>query len=148
MKKKKAMLNQKSKETSRSAVSVVRSCVFSNLFASMLWLVLLLLFSALLSKSENPGKFISPIGFGCSAVSAFACGLFAGKMSKNPGILCGLICGGVFVIIMFVLSFAFADSTGNIVYSTALLVCVLACSVIGAKLGSKPKSRTKRVSRR
>ncbi len=147
MKKTKAPKKKKTKVPSSGGANNVLSCVIAVGVAIVLWLVLVLVFSAIASKNSDPGKLITPLGFASSCLSAFVCGMVSGKLTREKGVLCGLISGGMFTLILFVMSFVFPGENG-IVYATSLLFSILLASVLGARLASKPKSRTKRASHR
>lgn len=101
------------------------------------WLFLLLVFALALSRADDPGRFVIPAVLVLAAVSAFAAGFAAGRLSRAGAVAAGLLTGAALLCVVWLISLVLGrDET---VSSTLLKVAVgadfLLFSFLGAMFG-------------
>lgn len=92
--------------------------------------IIILLMAAVLSAGNIPAMMIAPFSAAAGAIGAFAGGFFAAKLLGERGIVCGLISG----IIFFLLLWASGGIFGLGGYSVSVLIKA-AVSLAAAMLG-------------
>lgn len=147
MKSRKTAAGAVRKNTATGAGNFGRAVLLGNAAAVVLWIALLLIFSAGIKSREDPAKFIAPLGFTSTAVSSILCGIIAGKIRKESGFLTGLAAGAVFMLVLLVSSVTFANSHAGVLYRTALCLSVLLLSSIGGRLGAKHRKTVRHRAR-
>jgi len=85
---------------------MMRPVAVSVVLGALVCVVLLLLFSVVISAGSVPQSAIDPMAVLAVSAGAFASGLSCAKIVKRNGLVCGLCCGVIFSVIVLICSLA------------------------------------------
>lgn len=121
------------------------------MIASLLFSFLLLLIASGIAVSySDPDALLFPLSFLILAVSSLFCGVIAMRLSHAEALPTGMVAGGLWVLITFILSLTIGDGVGSLptVYAFALRIpqflLVLLGSFIAKRRPRKITSRRRR----
>lgn len=130
---------------SGSIKKIVKSSFFGIIIGLAVGFALMLLFNIIAFGRENPSAFVAPFALASLFSSAFVCGFCSAKNNGREYILCGIISGTIYVLIIFLISLFIhrAGDTGTkLLPSIITRLIVLASSIAGGFLASKKKAAT------
>ena len=119
-------------------------------------LALLLALSFAAYSNSDPNALISPLGITALILTSVLCGFIAARRGGRAIALCGLMGGGLFSTLLFVLSQLFSDESrdalslgASTVVSLLLHLGIIVLAIVGAILSdaiksSAPKKKRKR----
>ena len=98
-------------------------------------LILLLIFSILLTYSNISENIIAPTIITITAISIFIGSTIANfKMNKN-GMLNGALIGGIYLIIIYLFSSIINQEISLTIYSVIMIIASIICGMFGGVLG-------------
>jgi putative membrane protein (TIGR04086 family) len=128
----------------KRGAGLIRSTVLSFLFSVFFAVVLLMLSAVLLSRYDDPSRWMHIVGVLSPAITAFFGGILAGKAEGKQGALAGLLGGLPFVLLLFIVS-RFVGGVGLSALLTLLsYTALLLLFVLGGTLGASKKTRRRR----
>lgn len=134
-------------ESDHSAHRMVKDLSKSLLFSTTVGLLLLIAAALIAYFSSDPDRRILPLAFLASGLTAFLGGIAAVRIHGSGALLCGLLNGGVLMLLMMLASIFFIPyaSGYRAGISCLLHVLFLCISVAGGFVGlKKRKNRKKR----
>ena len=128
-------------------VNFIKNCLKGVLAAIVSSAVLLLVLSFIAYTRADPDSYV-PIFAGIALyVSAFICGFVAVKKNRESGLLCGLVSGTIFTVLIVALSLAMRTSdAGGSSLKWVMYLVVLGISILGGVVGV-PSGKAKRNKR-
>ncbi|MBR6682455.1 MAG: TIGR04086 family membrane protein [Clostridia bacterium] len=128
-------------------VNFIKNCLKGVLAAIVSSTVLLLVLSFIAYTRADPDSYV-PIFAGIALyVSAFICGFVAVKKNRESGLLCGLVSGAIFTVLIVALSLAMRTSdAGGSSLKWVMYLVVLGISILGGVVGV-PSGKAKRNKR-
>ena len=136
-------MSPKNQVSEHSAVSRnIRPVAMSVLFGGIVCAAVLLLLALVVSTQSVPQAMIDPMAIFALSVGAFVAGFSCAKAIRRGGLLCGIVCGAVFSLIMLICSLAVSDA-GFGVPALFRIVFILLSSMLGGVLGVNTKKRRK-----
>lgn len=130
------------KHDEKRRASLVRPVLMAAGFTLLLLLVLSLILSGLFASIDISAVFLTPAAVLSLAVSCFAGGFFAARITKARGLTAGVLMGGTVYGIMLMLSLLFVRSGVGVMALAKLLLMLTACGVggiLGVNLFTKRK---------
>lgn len=127
---------------SSAAKRNIRPVAMSVLLGGIVTTAILLLLSLVVSTQSIPQAMIDPMAIFALSVGAFVAGFACAKALRRGGLLCGLICGIAFSLILLICSFAISDSGFGIPAMLKILFMLLS-AMLGGVLGVNTKKRRK-----
>ena len=118
------------KNENGSALTNLKRIFVGVLMGIAVFLLLLLLFSLIMTISAVPDGFSSVFSFVALSLGAFASGFFALWKIGKSGLINGLICGGILAAIHLLLSLVFGDG-GRLVFILISVIIELVLSTLG-----------------
>lgn len=120
----------------------LKAALIAILFGELVTMGALLLFSLALCRLEVP-----PLAADCMAVAAAAAGALTagyscGRLLKEKGLLLGMLCGGLLLLILFLFSVGFHQSASPVTLCVKA-GAVLLCAALGGILGVNRRKRIK-----
>lgn len=142
-------MKTKKNTNSPRAVSSVKAILTGAVSGIIVWTILLFLFAFFIAKLSEPENFIIPAVFVLAAVSALLSGIICTAMSGKRSFLPALICGGILLLLVFILSVACAKPDNNTSMALKALLCAdfVVFSLLGAKF-AMPSTKSKRKRRK
>lgn len=150
MKNKKAKLKRPSPNNESSLEQAAKFSLAGLAITVAISAALLLLGTAIAISTVDPLSLIAPIGYVSTFISAILGGFACAKLNKRSPYACAALCGGEFVLLSMLLSFALPHTlaSGMTVWTRlAIHVASLVAFPLGALLGvkaSKPKRKKRR----
>ncbi len=128
-----------------------KNCIKGLLASLLASVILLFVFTWICYTREDPSMMISILGMVALYLSAFIGGFIASRFNRQNGLLSGLATGGVFMLVVIMLSFILRsgkESVGFVTWLLFLLITVV--SAVGGYLGvpSGKKRRRKNKKKR
>ena len=129
--------NRASSRRKRRKEPLVKACLFGSAGALLTLAVCLLVFSAVLCGTENPGPLCLPLALFSFYAGALAAGILSVRFSGD-GVVSGLLGGCMYAAAVFLLSLlplpsaSVPSSVGHI-----LLLLALPASALGSVLGHR-----------
>ncbi len=117
-----------------SALAAAACCLFA--------LLLCLLFAAAASSLDDPTAHLALYGEIVFAVTMLLCGFVGAKLAPDARFLCGMLAGGILLLLTIAASFAFGG--GNFAKSAVLCGIGVFLAAVGALLGAKEPKRKRR----
>lgn len=118
-------------------------------------LALLLAMSLAAYSNSDPDKLISPLGISALILTSVLCGFISARRGGRAIALCGLMGGGLFSALLFVLSWLFSDESRASLslgasngVSLLLHIGVILLALVGAILSDAIKSSSPKKKRR
>jgi len=135
--------------TKVKAHSMLKSIFIGAGIGIILWALLLVAVSALLSGLDEPEKFVSAAAFLLIALCSFVSGIVSVKLAGEHNILPGFASGVVLLLIVWALSLALSRSDGFISLPLKLIVVFnfLFFALLGALAGRPSRKIKRRVGR-
>ncbi len=122
--------------------SIAAAALKAQLAVAISGLVLLLLFCAIASSSEDPDSMITPLSLCALFLSSF-CGGFSSVRLSGDGLLSGIASGAVTSAVIFLLSlFPLADTGSNGGNTLLCYLCIIASAAAGAIIGKRRKNKS------
>ena len=117
-----------------SALAAAACCLFA--------LLLCLLFAAAASSLDDPTAHLALYGEIVFAVTMLLCGFVGAKLAPDARFLCGMLAGGILLLLTIAASFAFSGSS----FARAAVLCGIGVflAAVGALLGAKEPKRKRR----
>ncbi len=142
-------MKKKKPQGTPKTVSAVKAIFTGAVSGIIVWTVLLFIFAFFIAKLSQPENFIIPAVFVLAAVSALIAGIICTYILKKRSFLPGLACGGILLLLVFILSVACAkpDTDASIALKALLCADFVVFSLLGAKLaapGTKSKRKRKK----
>lgn len=119
---------------------MIRPVAVSVVLGAVVCVVILVLFSLLLSSRTVPQPMIDPMATFAMSVGAFSSGLACAKIIHRNGLMCGLICGIIFSAIILACSFIVPDSEIGL-GALIKIMFMLFSAMLGGVLGVNAKIR-------
>ncbi len=114
-------------------------------------LLLTVLLSLALYATADPNRYIAPMSLSILFISSLLGGFVSVKQNKSSALLCGLVYGGMLLVLTLVVSLFFDNSYSSeysLIMSIGLRGIAVALSILGAFIGSgrkkKPSFKRKR----
>lgn len=121
---------------------IIPCSLFGCAAATALAVLLTIIMAAVIYKTADPAHYVVPSAFSALYISAFIGGIATTRLNGGSALLCGLLCGAVFMILGLLLSL-FIPSTISadygIVGGLSLRLFIIVCSVFGAFIGTTKK---------
>ena len=134
-------------EGGTGALDTVKSsfmgCGAAIVVALLLWFVS----AAVAYANADPDTFVGTFGLATSYISAIAAGFVSVRINKRNALVCGLMSGTAFALLLFLVSRFFDESYSSgysLPISIALRASTLLMSVLGAFIGIHKKSKPRR----
>lgn len=140
------MKKRKSTGTSgKKGNTFVKSILWGAGIGIIVWLLLLVGVSALISGMAEPEKFVTAVAFVLIAVSSFVSGITSGKMSGIKNVLPGLASGAVMLFVVWMMSLAVSNGKSDMSILLKLIIAFnfLFFAMFGAFV-VKPSGKIKR----
>lgn len=122
-------------------------CSLMGALVAVLTAVLLaFVLAAILYKTADPARYVTPTAFSALYVSALLGGFTATRLNKGSALLCGLAVGVLLVALAFVASLPVGNKLSSdygITLSVALRAAVIGCALMGAFIGAAKSFDTK-----
>ncbi len=133
--------------------STPRSIMLGLFWTCVLSLILLVLFSAIVYSTPDPGSLVLPTALAAAYLSAFFGGFAAAWLNRGDPLPCGLMTGGAFFVVMLLLSLVIpggAESKVGFWTSAGLHALIILFSLLGAFAGTslRESGRHKRHKKR
>ena len=144
LKKRKNISSQKGK-----ANSLIKSIFIGSGVGIVIWALLLVGASSVISGFDEPENFVTVTAFALIALCSFISGMIAVKLSGVRNILPGFASGGILLLIVWALSLALSRSDGAMSLPLKLIIVFnfLFFALLGA-LAGRPSGKVKRRSAR
>ena len=135
--------------TKVKAHSMLKSIFIGSGIGIILWALLLVAVSALLSGLDEPEKFVSAAAFLLIALCSFVSGIVSVKLAGEHNILPGVASGGVLLLIVWALSLVLSPSDGAISLPLKLILVFnfMFYALLGALAGRPSRNIKRRVGR-
>ncbi|MBQ3064104.1 MAG: hypothetical protein IJC99_04810 [Clostridia bacterium] len=131
-----------------SFAGILKSAGLALLIAGGIGILLLLLFSALLLRTKNPGGLVDVAALVALALTALSAGFAATRLYRRRlPLFCGLATGALLLLLLIALALLMPRAGGGIL-RTLCYAAVPCLSVLGAWLGAGEKAIKKRPKRR
>ncbi len=128
-------------------VNFIKNCLKGVLAAIISSAVLLLALSFVAYTRADPDSYVSIFAGIALYVSAFMCGFVAVKKNRESGLLCGLLSGGIFTVLIVLMSLlARTTDGGGSPLRWVMYLIVVAISMLGGVVGV-PSGKAKRNKR-
>ena len=142
-------MKTKKNTNSPRTVSSVKAILTGAVSGIIVWSGLLFLFAFIIAKLSQPENFIIPTVFILAALSSLLSGIVCTSMSGKRAFLPAIVCGGIFLFLVFVLSVACAKPDNDASLTLKALLCAdfMVFSLLGAKFampGAKSKRKRKK----
>lgn len=127
------------------ANSLIKSILIGAGIGIIVWVILLVASSAVISGFEEPEKFVTVIAFALIALCSFASGIVSVKLSGTKNVLPGFASGLILLFAVWMLSLALSSDTGTMSLPLKLILVFnfLFFSLLGAFAG-RPSTKVKR----
>lgn len=131
--------------TKVKAHSMLKSIFIGSGIGIVLWALLLVAVSAVLSGLDEPEKFVSAAAFLLIALCSFVSGIVSVKLTGEHNIMPGFASGGVLLLLVWALSLALSRSDGVMSLPLKLIIVFnfLFFAFLGA-LAGRPSRKIKR----
>ena len=123
---------------------LLRGVAFGLLVSVLTGASLLCISALLLMQTNDPGKNASLLGFICLCITALVGGIASGKRNKGQGALAGLLLGGIWLLLLFVLSLFVKGESPSILYSLLTRLTLLLFALFGGIWGGSTSRRRRR----
>lgn len=123
--------------------SFIRPVCFGVGSALVVCLVLLFIFSFLMSKMDISASLISPITIAITAVTGFVSGFVCARITRKNGLVMGAICSAILFLIFWLFS-AICLKEGISVLGIVKLVLLVVSGCLGGVLGVNKKERRRK----
>ncbi len=123
-------------------LGTIKPILYGVLAGIIVCLVCILLFAALLSSQNMPQAVIGPMATFAVSLGGLSGGFVCAKLTRENGMLNGLLCGAALALVMMLVSFGFSDS-GLGIPALFKAVFILLASAIGGIMGVNTRSRKK-----
>lgn len=124
---------------------LVKSCLFGVLGAIIISAVLLLVFNYICYINDDPDKYLGVLGVGALLSAAFFGGFISSRLNRESGLVCGLITGVLFVLLVILISFSMqTDANGMTTKSYLFFALVPIISAVAGLLGLPSKKKKKK----
>ncbi len=131
----------------QSADSIINARTFfrSGILSVAVTILLMLVFSLISYKLDNPGAYVKPFAYAALAISALMTGFISSRMQGRSHLISGLVGGFITVIFMFLLSLFFRGGEGvSALASLGIYALYILISGIGGILGGVKRVKTRR----
>jgi len=118
----------------------VRPVAFSVLAGAVACMIVLLIFSFVLSTQNIPQSLVDPMATVSICVGAFVSGLVCGKIIHRKGLVCGLVCGIALSFVLLLASLGISDG-GFGIPALFKIVFILLFAMLGGVLGINTRKR-------
>ena len=132
--------------TASSAMYVPKGIIPCSLAGTVIAIVLAVLINfimaAVIYKTADPARYIVPAAFTSLYIAAFTGGGSASRLNGGSALLCGMLCGSIFIATGFMLSLFIQNGASDeygIIGGLSLRVAIIFCSVFGAFIGTTKK---------
>lgn len=124
---------------------LVKSCLFGVLGAVIMSALLLLVFNYICYTNDDPDKYLGVLGVTALLMAAFSGGFISAKLNRESGLVCGLITGAIFVLLVVLLSFSLqTEGNGMTTKSYLIFALVPVLSAVAGLLGLPSKKKRKK----
>ena len=129
----------------KSANSIVKSVLIGTGIGILVWMLLLVVASAVISGLECPENFVTVTAFVLIALSSFVAGIISVKLSRLKNIFPGVISGALMLLLVWAFSLALSQSTGVVSLPLKMIIVFnfIFFAVLGGIIG-KPSPKIKR----
>lgn len=129
-------MRKKSRNESESKhTSKLYSCIFGALFGAIMAVALAIVAAALIHFSGLPDVAITVAGYLCVVIGGFFCGKSAAQKSGNRGLICGLMAGILYSIILYLSGGAVTGNLSAVLHMPLVAVAAILPSLIGGIMG-------------
>ena len=118
----------------------IKSTLISVVAGELATMLSLLLFALLMCKMDLPLLVSDSLIVLASALGGLTAGFLNGRFIREKGMLFGVICGAVLILIMFLFNVSFHQLT-SVAFLIAKLAAILFCSALGGILGVNKKAK-------
>ena len=128
-------------------VNFIKNCLKGVLAAIISSAVLLLVLSFIAYTRADPDSYVTIFASVALYVSAFICGFVAVKKNRESGLLCGLVSGAIFTMLIIGMSLIARttdESSSNLKW--VIYLVILGVSALGGVIGV-PSGKMKRKKR-
>jgi putative membrane protein (TIGR04086 family) len=127
----------------------LKNCVKGLLTAMLTSVGLIFIFGWICNSQSDPSRLVGILGRVALYISAFSGGFVAARTNKEKGLLSGLATGGIFMLVVIMLSLLLRDgssSVGLITWVMFLLVALISGlgGYFGVPSGKKRKKKNKK----
>ena len=143
--------NAKESSSDGGFASLLMAALFSLPFTVILGLVFLLISTAVAYAQPDPDKFTLPLALGSLSLTALLGGLIAARRRQHHCLICGLLSGLLFTLLLLVLSLFLKNDAQTPInaglsgaLSWAVHIGVLLLEALGALIGSRHRSKRHR----
>ena len=144
--------SQKRKAPRKLEKRVITSSIFGALMGLACFFVMLLLFCAICMALQNPHPLVLPLCFFSVYSSAFLAGLSSVKRNEGKNALwCGLLCGALFCVILWIFISSVNMFSGNSLAQTSTFIwklLILPSTLLGSFAGLSAKGKKSKKKRR
>lgn len=124
--------------------SMMKNCVIGLIGGIVNFIVLTLVFSFICNSQVEPEKYFTLFSYIILSFSSFAGGYLSTRLNKEKGLLCGLIVGILYTLVLIIFSVFLKEENEKWNYLNMGISLCLPC--IGGVIGL-PKQRVKRRKR-
>lgn len=124
------------------------SILYSMLCTSLFSVSFIFVLSLVAYRNADPTKLILPFSYICLVICSFLCGFSGAKFRGSQGLICGSVCGCVFVFLIFIIS-QFFEKSNSLSYALILFtyLCMILLSSLGGLCASKKRKPKRRIRR-
>ncbi len=105
------------------------------LLSLLLSLFLIFVLSILISNTQLSEKIIKPSIIGISSFSVMLGGFFVSKNKKEKGLLNGAILGGIYIMILYIISLFISESFAITMNSVIMMILGIIGGMLGGIIG-------------
>ena len=127
----------------------LKNCVKGLLTAMLTSLCLIFVFGWISNSMEDPSRLVGLFGRSALYISAFFGGFVSARANREKGLLSGLATGGVFMLVVIMLSLFLRDGSSPMGFVTWIMFLLIALisgvgGYFGVPSGKKRKKKNKK----
>lgn len=135
------MIFNETKQESAFSTQVFITCSMGALFGTISAVILLLIFSAILSFSDIQESYLALFGYLAVVVGAFMGGFFSSMKHRKKGLVSGLVTGVLLFIILFIFRLIIVGFDSFTISTFIQLLLIVIASTVGGILGVNIKKK-------
>lgn len=125
------------------STKVFKTSAMGSLFGAISAIILLMLFSAILSFSDIGESYLSIFGYLAVIIGAFLGGGFSSMKHKKKGLISGLVTGVMLFVILFIVRLIVVGFDSFTISTFVQLILIVSASIGGGILGVNMKFKRK-----